>query len=328
MKNKLAIGIAIAVIVILALYSSAYQVRYDQVAVETLFANAVEPTEKGQLTENSGSVIVKPGLYFKWPAPFGDVKYYTTRLQVLDDVQEEQLTSDGFSIIVKTYAVWHISDPYAFYRTLKDEGQARAKIEQIVRTTRGVVSKYSFDQLVNTDASKIKLKELEDDFLAAVRLQLDPATNGQVEIGADGKPGPTKPGPNYGITIDHFGLRRLVLPAKVTDAVFVRMQETRKTLAEHTRSAGLAQAGRIKSDAESTRKTILSFAELRAQKIRAEGDRKAAGAYTAFVADPEFAVFLRQMEALKKMLATNTTFVLDANDLSPLGLFSPAQNKK
>lgn len=321
MKNKLAIGIAIVVVVILALYSSAYQVRYDQVAVETLFANATPPTEKGVLTDNSGSVKVKPGLYFKWPAPFGDVKTYTTRLQVLDDVAEEQLTADGFTIVLRTYAIWHISDPYAFYRTLKDEGQARAKIEQIVRSTRGVVAKYKFEQLVNQDASKLKLKELEEDFLAAVRLQLDPATNGVEENGVK------KEGPNYGIAIDHFGLRRLVLPEKVTESVFVRMQETRKTLAEHTRSAGLAQAGRIKSDAESTRKTILSFAELRAQKIRAEGDRKAAGAYTAFVADQEFAIFLRQMEALKKMLATNTTFVLDANDLSPLGLFTPAPKK-
>ena len=58
-----------------------------------------------------------------------------------------------------------------------------------------------------------------------------------------------------------------------------------------------------------------AFAERRAQAIRAEGDLEAERYFAQFKEDQDFAIFLRQMDALREMLKHNTTFVLDANKL-------------
>jgi hypothetical protein len=44
--------------------------------------------------------------------------------------------------------------------------------------------------------------------------------------------------------------------------------------------------------------------------------------YTSFAKNEEFAIFLRKIEALKKMLDHNTTFVLSADSLGILDWFN------
>jgi modulator of FtsH protease HflC len=124
----------------------------------------------------------------------------------------------------------------------------------------------------------------------------------------------------YGIKAVHLGIRRLLLPQTVTDKVFDRMTESRKRLAQNARSEGQAKATSIRSEANNAQKTILAFAERRAQAIRAEGDQAAIGYFDAFQKDQGFAIFLRQIDALKKVLSHNTTFILDAKDVTPMEL--------
>jgi rod shape determining protein RodA len=70
------------------------------------------------------------------------------------------------------------------------------------------------------------------------------------------------------------------------------------------------------------RNRILAFAERRAQTIRSQGDREAAKEYESFAKNEDFAIFLRKVEALKKMLDHNTTFVLSADSLGILDWFN------
>ncbi|MBL4701784.1 hypothetical protein JYU15_01930, partial [bacterium AH-315-I18] len=295
MKNKISITIALVVVILLAAYACLFQVRYDEVAIRTHFDSAGDK-----------SLITEPNLYVRWPWPIDRVHKYSKRLQVLEDQLEEQQTADEKAVIIRTYVAWRITDPLNFFKRLETNKSAQETIKHaeaqmvpLLRTTRGIISQYSFEQLVNTDASKLKLTEIEDKATAQLQSRIDDS--------------------GYGITIDKVGIRRVMLPEKTTESVFETMKKTRERMAANARQEGKAKAAAIQSDAETASKRMKAIAERRAQAIRAKGDREAAQYYASFAAEKEdFAIFLFKNEALKEMLKNNSTFVLPAEDL---GLF-------
>ncbi|MDX1681937.1 MAG: protease modulator HflC [Phycisphaeraceae bacterium] len=298
MKNRFVLLIGLIVVAVLLSYAFTFQVRYDQVAVRTTFGKADE-----------NSVVDEPGLYFRLPVPIQSVEIYDKRVRLLENVRQEQIqTADKQSVIVETYTTWRISDPLKFSQNLPAGTSPEETLETVVRDTSEVISKYEFDKLVNTDPEKIQLAKVEQEALA--KMQADLKTK------------------DYGIVIEAHGIRRIVLPQDVTEKVFEAMRQTRQRLAAETRESGQAEARRITSDAESLAKRIMAFAERRAEAIRARGDREASQYYDVFRENEDFAIFLRQVEALKEMLAHNTTFVLDAERISPLDLFKNGPQKK
>lgn len=300
MKNKLIFMVAIAVIAVLAAYAIMFQVRYDQVAVRTTWDKAIEPARDadGNIDpNNSGSLILDAGYGFKLPSPIQKVRVYSKKVQLLEDQSSEIQTADGYAVIVKLYVAWRIEDPYAFFLRLETEEAARKQLASMLSELKVVISTYRFDQLVNTDPEKIKLEEIEQKSLEQLREKL-----GAID-------------PGYGIKVERVGIRRIILPEETTQKVFEAMAATRTRLAENARAEGEAEANTIISQAETAKRRILAFAQRRAQAIRDEGNREASQYFSAFREDPEFAIFQRQIEALQKMLAHNTTFVLDANQL-------------
>ena len=229
------------------------------------------------------------------------IALYPKRLQVLEDKIEELQTSDGKSVIVKTYLTWRIANPLDFYITLKDPAEANRQLSSRLREVRGLISNYRFDELVNTDRSRLKLTQIEQQASAMLNEALTEA--------------------GYGITIESVGIHKVVLPESTTEKVFETMIAAREQLAENALQEGQAQASAIRSEAASARERILAFAERKAQEIRSLGDREAAQQYANFAQDEEFALFLRKIEALRKMLDHNTTFVLSADSLGILDWF-------
>lgn len=300
MKNKLIFLVAIAVALVLSVYMVMFQVRYDQVAVRTMWDKAEPPQRNADGTidvNNPGSLILEPGYGFKLPTPIQKVRVYSKRVQLLEGQQKQMLTADGHTVIVKLYLAWKIEDPYAFFLLLKTEDKAEEQLTSMLGELENVVSTYRFDQLVNPDPSKVMLEEIEQKGLEQLRAKLDAI----------------KPG--YGIKLEQVGIRRIVLPEDTTEKVFASMAKTRELLAEKARSEGNSEAVDIQARAEAAKRRILAFAERRAQAIRDEGNREAAQYFSAFREDQDFAIFQRQIEALQEMLANNTTFVLDANKL-------------
>ena len=287
MKNSFTILVGCLLAVVLLSRTFLYQVRYDQVAVRTLFDKA-----------DADSVEDTPGLKWRLPWPIHEVTHYSKRLQLLEDRLEELQTADGKSVIVRTYVTWRISDPLAFYVTLKDPAAARRQLATQLREIRGIISRYRLDELVNEDRRKLALDEIE----TKAREDLQKALS-------DG---------GFGLRVESVGISRIVLPESTTEKVFETMIATRERLAENALQEGQAQASAIRSEAESARDRILAFAERRAQAIRTQGDRDAAQEYGAFAKNEEFAIFLRRLEALEKMLEHNTTFVLSAEALGIL----------
>ena len=82
-------------------------------------------------------------------------------------------------------------------------------------------------------------------------------------------------------------------------------------------------------DADTKEQILLDAAMGRAKTIKGEGDAAAAKYYELLKDDPEFAMFLRNIEALKKVLADRTTLVLNA-DSEPFELLKnkPQLNSK
>jgi membrane protease subunit HflC len=267
-----------------------YQVRYDQVAIRTLFDRA-----------DATSVESSPGLKWRLPWPIHQVTHYSKRLQLLEDRLEELQTADGKSVILRTYLTWRIADPLAFYVTLEDPAEASRQLASRLREVRGIISEYRLDQLVNQDRTQVALSEIEDRAQAMLRESLAEA--------------------GYGLAVESVGIYRIILPESTTAKVFETMIATRERLAENALQEGQAQASAIRSEAESGRDRILAFADRRAQAIRSEGDREAAREYAGFARNEEFAIFLRRLEALEKMLGHNTTFVLSAESLGILDWF-------
>ena len=103
-----------------------------------------------------------------------------------------------------------------------------------------------------------------------------------------------------GVSIVDVRLKRVDLPAGVSADVYRRMESERKRAASELRSTGSAEAEKIRADAEKQREVILAEAYRDAQKIKGEGDAKAATIYAqAFQQNPEFYSFYRSMEAYK-----------------------------
>jgi membrane protease subunit HflC len=290
-KNSFIVLVGTALVGLLLAHMFLYQVRYDQVAVRTTFDRA-----------DAASVQEAPGLKWRWPWPINKVSLYSKRLQVLEDKIEELQTADGKSVIVRTYLTWRIADPLSFYVTLKDPAEANRQLSSRLREIRGLISRYQFDELVNVDREKLKLADIERQAAEALGAGLEQA--------------------GYGIRVESVGIHKIILPESTTQKVFETMIAARERLAENALQEGQAQASAIRSEATSARERILAFAERKAQAIRSQGDREAAVQYESFAQNEEFAIFLRKIEALRKMLDHNTTFVLSADSLGILDWFT------
>lgn len=299
MKNSFTTLVAILITGTLLSRMFLYQVRYDQVAVKTNFDRA-----------DSESVQTTAGLKWRLPWPINKVTHYSKRLQLLEDKIEELQTADGKSVIVRTYLTWRIDNPLDFYVTLKDPSEAERQLATRLREMRGVISRFRLDELVNLDRSKLMLETIEEEARKAIEASLAET--------------------QYGIKVESVGLYKLVLPEATTEKVFETMIATRERLAENALQEGQAQASAIRSEAQSARDRILAFAERRAQTIRSEGDREASQEYDSFALNEDFAIFLRKVQALEKMLDHNTTFVLSADSLGILDWFNndPGANQE
>ncbi len=246
--------------------------------------------------------IYKPGLHFKWP--FVDrVWRHDNRLRPYDlkrgQVEQVQ-TIDDYQVIVTTFVLWRVGDAHRFLKAFETTADAETKLDEVVRNSRNsVLARHRLTELVNTDSKEQKMQEVEQEILAGIR---------------------TLAMKEYGIQVQHLGIKHLGFPEQITTNVFKRMTEERQTQVEKYRSAGREKAEKIKTEADLEARKILTEAEAEATRIRGEGDRLAASELVVFSDNPELAAFLRKLEALKRTLSKETTLILDTNT-PPFDLF-------
>lgn len=289
MRRAVVIVLALIFVAALVSYTVTYTVRFTERAVLTTFGKAGE-----------GAIKNEPGLKFKWPSPIQSVTTYDTRLRFLQARSQTQQTADNRQIIVEAYCTWRVADPLKFFQRFVNAGdrssehyrKAEETLQSSLRSAIGATSRYTMKQLFSADG-KTRLPDLEKDILGAM---VAADTTGE-SLGA------------YGIEVADVGINRVLLPEETTKAVFDRMGTNRERLAKEITAKGDADASSIRSAAESQATTILGFTDARAQEIRNVGDLEAAEFMARMKENPELAVFLKNMEFLREVLAKRITLV-------------------
>jgi membrane protease subunit HflC len=235
-------------------------------------------------------VIRDPGLNLKWPL-IQNVRFFDRRILTLDSAEPERfLTAEKKPVLVDSFVKWRIDDVRKYYISVGgDETVAKTRLSQTVNSgLREEFGKRTVHDVVSGARDKI---------MADVQKKAD----------ADMRA--------MGVEIIDVRLKRVDLPAEVSEAVYRRMETERKRVANELRSQGAAEAEKIKADADRQREVIVAEAYRDAQKVKGEGDAKAASIYgQAFSQNPEFYSFYRSLEAYRGAFRSKSdVLVLEPN---------------
>ena len=231
-------------------------------------------------------VIAEPGLYFKWPM-IQNVRYFDKRILTLDSVEPERfITSEKKNVLVDSFVKWRIVDPRLYYISVAgDEARAKTRLSQTVNAgLREEFGKRTVHDVVSGERDKI----MED---MRVKADLDAR--------------------KIGVQIVDVRVKRVDLPTEVSESVYRRMEAERKRVANELRSQGSAEAEKIRADADKQREVIVAEAYRDAQKMKGEGDAKAAATYAqAFNQNPEFYAFYRSLEAYRNSFKSKSDVIV------------------
>lgn len=263
--NKLGFAITTLLVALAIFASTLFVVDQRQFGVLYSF---------GQIKE----VITEPGLRFKLPQPFQNVVFLDRRVLTLDSPETGSIqTAEKKNLVVDWLVKWRIADPKQFIRNNSGGTSiqtAEARLTSVVQDAlNSEVTKRTVKDVLSTDRDKI---------MQGVQQRLiDDAKT-------------------FGIEIVDVRIKRVDFPPSVADSVYQRMKSERQQVANELRSTGSAEGEKIRADADRQREVLIADAYRDAQKIKGEGDAKAAALYSeAFGRDAQFAQFYRSLEAYK-----------------------------
>jgi membrane protease subunit HflC len=220
-------------------------------------------------------VVREPGLHFKWPM-LQNVRHFDMRILTYDDAEPLRfLTQGNRPVLVDSFVKWRINDVRQYYVSVEgDEFRAATRIRQTVSgALRDEFGARALHDVVSGEREQI---------MSRVRDKVDEDLK------------------RIGVGVVDVRLKRVDLPADVSESVYRRMEAERKRIANEQRSTGAADAEKIRADADRQREVLLAEAYRDAQRVRGEGDAKAAAIYAAaFTQNPEFFSFYRSMEAYR-----------------------------
>ncbi|MEZ5705305.1 MAG: protease modulator HflC [Burkholderiaceae bacterium] len=232
-------------------------------------------------------VVTEPGLNFKLPPPFQNVSYIDKRLLTLESTDSEPtLTAEKQRVVIDWFVRWRISDPQAYIRNVGvNEGAGAVQLNRVVRNSfQQEVNKRTVSELLSTQREEL-MEDVKRQVLAAVR-------------GAD------KP---WGMDVVDVRITRVDYAQSITKSVYDRMEAERKRVANDLRAQGFAEGEKIRADADRQREVIVANAVRDAQKVKGDGDARAAALYAeAFGRDPSFAKFYRSLEAYKSSFSSKS----------------------
>ena len=103
-----------------------------------------------------------------------------------------------------------------------------------------------------------------------------------------------------GLEIVDVRIKRVDLPADVSQSVYNRMRAERQEVAKRFRSEGEEQARNLRASANKDREVIIAEADRKAQITRGAGDARATEIYaSAFGQDREFYKLYRSLNAYR-----------------------------
>ena len=293
MRSLPTILAAAALALVLLLYMCTYQVRSTEVAVIKTFGN-VDPD----------AVRTEAGLYAKWPWPIQSVVKYDQRLRTLIDRTEETRTADSKNIILTTFTVWTIDDPYKFHRSYPNEAEGERALRTKVRAHKlAVAGKHDFDEFVSTDPAQRHIEQIEQEMMELVKAEA---------------------AEEFGVEITLFGLKQLGLPEEVTKAVFDSMKKGEEIKARNLQAEGRARAAEIVAQAKAAEQRILAAAQRKVVEFHNQAQAEVSRIYAAFRQHEELRIYLDKLRALEEIIRKRTTLIFGP-EKEPFDLFDEGQ---
>jgi membrane protease subunit HflC len=262
--NKAFLPIMALLLFAVGLYSSAFYVRQYEVAIKLRLGEIV-------------SADYQPGLHFLVPI-LNEVRTFDGRIQTFDTKPERFLTIEKKDVLVDSYVKWRIANVAQYFRATGGGNAARAErllSERINTRLRDEFGKRTIQEVVSGERGEIMTLLTKDADERAAEL---------------------------GIEIVDVRVKKIDLPAEVSESVYERMRAERERVARDLRAKGAEAAERIRADADRQRTEIIANAYRESEVLRGEGDAKSAEIYaSAFQKDAEFYTFWRSLGAYRSV---------------------------
>lgn len=261
MNGKINSVIALIVVLVVMIASSAYIVNERQMVVTTQFSRLVGTQETA-------------GIKFKMSF-IQHVEYFDKRIQRLNVDPELFLTNEKKYLIVDYYVEWKIGDLRQFYTSVQGNfSRASTLLDQLVKDgLRNEFARRSVSEVISEDRNSI----------------MDTVTQ---ELERDSE--------RYGVHIIGVRLKRVDFSDDIRDRVFDRMRAERDRVSKNLRAQGQEKSQGIRANANREAAEILAKADAQAQVTRGQADAEAAEIYAkAYGKDLEFYEFWRSMSAYR-----------------------------
>ena len=219
--------------------------------------------------------------------PYENVVTLDRRNLEVDLQPVELLAADQERLVVDAFVRYRITDPIRFYEALQTERGAQFQLQSIMDSTlRDVLGRVDTPEIIAGRRAEL-MSEIQDVSNAVAKDK------------------------NFGVEIIDVRIKRADLPQENAQRVFQRMVTQRQQEASGIRAEGEERAQEIRATAQKTATVIRAEAQQKAEIIRGQGDQERNAIYAdAYNLDPEFFAFSRSMDAYKKGLGNNTTYVL------------------
>jgi membrane protease subunit HflC len=233
------------------------------------------------------TIVQEPGLVMKLPL-VQNVIYFEKRILSSDAPPQEYLTTDKKRLVVDHVTRWRITDPLLFFKAVRTEAGARARLDDIVFSElRRELATVDFVDVISTERDKIEER--------VARSTADKAAE-------------------FGIEVVDVRTKRADLPKEVEQSVFDRMRAERQRESALFRAEGEEQANIIRAQAERNSTVIVAEGYREAERMRGEGEAEAIRIYAeALSQDLDFYTFSRRLEAYGTVLKRGDLMVVPAD---------------
>jgi len=231
-----------------------------------------------------------PGLHFKLPV-VQNVRKFPRRILTISDRPERVFTAENEAVQVDFFVKWRIVDPVRFYTSTGGSlNVANGRLSEIIKNA--VVTEFGKRSV--SEAISVERQELMRDMLNLAAATAD----------------------DLGVSLVDFRVKQVEFMDEVRNSVYQQMAAERARIATDRRFTGRAEAEKRRAAADREVTVILANAYRDSQKIRGEGDAKAAEIYaSAYNKDPEFYAFYRSIDAYRKSVGkSGDVLILDPNN--------------
>jgi len=281
-KTKIILSVVVFAILLVG-FTSLFTITQGQNAIILRLGRLVNDASTNEVK------IVPPGLHAKVPF-IESVRAFDTRIQTLDIKSSRIVTKEKKDVIVDYYVKWRIEN---LARYFKSTGGNQFKAETLLEQQLNTYLRAQFGKRTISDV----VSGGRDDLMDVLR------ERAEQQAGL------------LGIHVVDVRIKGIELPANTSNAVYQRMRADMQKIANRHRADGHAAAEAIQAGADAKVTVLLAKARSEAQKIRAQGQAKAASIYgQAFGQNQDFFAFYRSLKAYESSFVNKQDIlVLDQN---------------